>query len=219
MLGAVWASGVPALLNWDALAAHQAAWRGWTEAHPVPAALLYVVAYAAIVGASIPGGGVLTLAGGWLFGAGWGAVLAVSGASGGAILLFLLARGTLGAWLAARAGPFLERLRPGLQRDGFWGLLAMRLVPVVPFWLGNLAPALLGMRLAPFATATILGIIPATTVIAGLGAGIGDVLAAGRRPDLSVLTAPRVLLPLLGLAALSLLPIALRRIRRARGTA
>ena len=89
---------------------------------------------------------------------------------------------------------------------------------MVPFWLGNLAPALLGMRLAPFAAATFLGIIPATSVLAWLGAGVGEVLAAGRRPDLSLLTSPEILGPLLGLAALSLLPVALRR-RRINGPA
>lgn len=213
-LAAAWVAGVPGLLSWQALAAHQTAWHGWVAAHPAATALLYVAGYAVVAGASIPAGGVLTITGGLLFGAAAGAALAVTGASLGAIMLFLLARGTLGRLLAARAQPWLDRWRPTLQRDGFWGLLAMRLLPAVPFWLGNLAPALLGMRLAPFAAATIIGIIPATAVLAWLGAGLGTVLAAGQRPDLSLLTSPAVLAPLAGLAALSLLPVVLRRWRR-----
>lgn len=218
-LAVAWAAGLPELLRWDTLSAHQQDWRAWIARHEAVAGLLYVAVYAAAVGVSIPGGGLFTVAGGLLFGTAAGAMLAVTGASLGAVMLFLLARGTLGALLAGRAGPLLDRVRPALERDGFWALLALRLLPVVPFWLGNLAPALVGMRLAPFAAATVLGIIPATTILAGLGAGVADVLAAGRRPDLSLLSSPGVVLPLLGLAGLSLLPILLRRVRGVRGAA
>ena len=98
-----------------------------------------------------------------------------------------------------------------LQRDGFSYLLAMRLIPAFPFWLVNLAAAIGGMRLLPYATATLIGIIPATLVFASLGEGWATVLAQGRRPDLMVAFSPPVLLPLLALAALSLLPVAWRR--------
>ena len=122
----------------------------------------------------------------------------------GACLLFLAARYALAETLARRAGPLIGQVRTGLQRDGFWYLLSLRLLPVVPFWLLNLAPALAGMRLAPYAAATFLGIIPGTAVFAGIGAGLGQVFEAGGRPDLSIIFSPGILLPLLGLAALSL---------------
>ncbi len=219
LLVAAWTAGVPELLSWNSLAAHREYWQDWADQYPVASALIYVTAYTTVVAASIPAGGILTLAGGLLFGAVAGAALAVIGASLGAIALFLLARGTLGAVFAKRVEPLLEKVRPALERDGFWGLLALRLIPIVPFWLGNLAPALLGMRLLPFAAATVIGIVPATAVLAWLGAGVGDVLAAGRQPDLSLLTSSSVLGPLLGMAALSLLPIAMRRWRSRHGTA
>ena len=73
------------------------------------------------------------------------------------------------------------------------------------------------MRLASFAGATIIGIMPATFVFAGIGAGLGQVLDAGRPPDVSVIWSPPVLLPLLGLAALSLLPVAWRHWRASHG--
>ena len=175
--------------------------------------MAYTALYALVVGASLPAGGLLSVAGGLLFGALAGTLLAVIGASLGAVLLFLLARGTLGRLLATRARPLLERIRPALERDAFWGLLALRLIPVVPFWLGNLAPALLGIRLLPFAAATILGIIPATAVLASLGAGLGGAATGEFPPDASMLFSPAILLPILGLALLSVLPIALRRWR------
>ncbi len=208
-----WRGGAAGALSWPAIGARLQAWRGLAAAHPIAAGLAYVAAYAGFVGLSLPAGGVLTVLGGALFGAVAGGALAVAGASLGAILLFLAARSTLGRWLAQGAGTLVERLRPALQRDGFSALLALRLIPAVPFWLTNLAPALLGMRLLPYAAATVFGIIPATLVLAGIGAGAQSVLARGGAPDLSALLSAPVLLPLLGLAALSLAPVAWRHWR------
>jgi uncharacterized membrane protein YdjX (TVP38/TMEM64 family) len=208
---AVYALGLQRQLSWAALAQHQAALHAAVVTHPITSAAGYVAAYAVTVALSLPGAAVLTVAGGLLFGIGTGAALAVAGATLGAVLLFLAARYALADLLAAKAGPLMSRIRPGLQRDGFSYLLALRLIPAFPFWLVNLAPALAGMRLAPFAAATLLGIIPGSVVFASIGAGLGDVLARGGMPDLSVVLSARVLLPLAGLAALSLVPVGWRR--------
>ncbi|NOG72401.1 TVP38/TMEM64 family protein [Roseicella sp. DB1501] len=214
-LGLAYALGLHRVLNLDALAAHRAALAGFATARPALALLLYLGLYILVVGASLPGATVLTLAGGLLFGPWLGAAAAVLGATLGACLVFLAARHALAGALLRRAGPRLARVAEGLRRDGFWVLLSLRLLPVLPFWLVNLAPALAGMPLAPYAGATLLGIIPATAVFAGIGAGLGQVLEAGGRPDLSVILSPGILLPLLGLAALSLLGAWWRRRRAA----
>jgi len=210
-----WALGLHRYLTFEALAQHRAALAALVEDRPVAAAALYVAAYIAVVALSVPGGGVLTLAGGFLFGTALGAALTVVGAGIGACLIFLAARSALAPLVAGRAAGLVEKLRPGLERDGFFYLLSLRLIPVVPFWLLNLAPALLGMRFAPYAAATFLGIIPGTVVFAGIGAGLGEVFAQGARPDLTIIFSPRLLLPLLGLAALSLLGAWWRRRRAA----
>ncbi len=211
------AFGARQQLSWQAIGQHVANWHGWVTRQPALAGLSYSLGYALVVGLSLPAGGVLSVLGGALFGVFAGSMLAVTGASGGSVLLFLIARSALGEVLARRARPLLARLHGPVQRDGFWpgfwALLALRLIPVVPFWLGNLAPALLGMRLLPFAAATVIGIVPATVVLVGIGAGAADVLARGQAPDLSALTAPGVLWPLLGLGALSVLPVAWQRWR------
>lgn len=204
-LGLAYALGLHRFLTFEALAANRAALAGFVAGAPVPAALTYVAIYMIVVALSLPGGAVMTLAGGFLFGPWLGAGLAVTGAGIGACLLFLAARHALAETLARRAGPLLGRVREGLQRDGFWYLLSLRLIPVVPFWLANLAPALAGMPFPAYAAATFLGIIPGAAVYAGIGAGLGQVLDAGGRPDLSAILSPGILLPLLGLAALSLL--------------
>ena len=205
-----YAFGLHNELNWPSLARREAELRALVAAHPLAMAAGFVALYATAVAVSFPGAIVLTVTSGLLFGPWLGAALTVTGATTGSVLIFLAARTALAPFLAARAGPFIERFRAGLQRDAFSYILALRLIPVIPFWLVNLAPALLGVRLAPFAAGTFLGIMPATTVFASLGAGIGTILASGGRPDLTIILTPPVLLPLLGLAALSLVPVAWR---------
>jgi uncharacterized membrane protein YdjX (TVP38/TMEM64 family) len=216
ILGAVVAAfvlGLPAELSWQTLGARQATLIAVTQAQPAASLLVYVGAYALVVALSIPVGVVMSVAGGLLFGTLLGAAAATVAATLGAILLFLVVRLALRPVLLRRAGGWLARIGPGLERDGFSYLLALRLIPAFPFWLVNLAPALVGMRLLPYAAATLLGVIPAAIVFASIGAGVGGVLAAGGRPDVDVIFSPHVIGPLIGLAALSLLPVAWRRWR------
>jgi uncharacterized membrane protein YdjX (TVP38/TMEM64 family) len=157
----------------------------------------------------------MSMAAGFLFGPLLGTLVAVPAATAGACLLFLGARHALGQSLLARGGESLARIQAALERDGFWYLLSLRLLPVVPFWLANLAPALAGMRFGPYALATLLGIIPGTAVYVGIGAGLGEVFDAGGTPDAAVILSPGILLPMLGLAALSLIGAWARRRGRA----
>ena len=210
----VWRSGLAGQLSWTALARHQAALRVLVAAHPVAAPAAFVGVYALLVAFSVPEAALVTVTGGLLFGPLLGGALAVLGSTLGAVVLFLVARTALADVVALRARGLIARIRPGLERDGFSYLLALRLLPVVPFWLVNLGAALCGMRLFPYAAATLLGIVPATFVFAWIGAGVGDVLAAGGRPDLHVIFSPAVLGPLAALAALSLAPVAWRHLRR-----
>ncbi|MGC8475576.1 MAG: TVP38/TMEM64 family protein [Acetobacteraceae bacterium] len=211
---ALWRSGLWHSLTWSALGRHQAWLRALVAAHPLAAPILFVLLYALIVTFSIPESALATVTAGLLFGAPLGGALAVAGASLGAVALFAIARTALAGFMARRAQGLLSRIRPGLERDGFRYLLALRLLPIVPFWLVNLGAALCGMRLFPYALATLIGIIPVTMVFAWIGAGLGDVLAAGGRPDLSLVFSPRILGPLLALAALSVAPTVWRKLRR-----
>ncbi|WP_160937071.1 TVP38/TMEM64 family protein [Teichococcus coralli] len=214
LAGALFLAGLltlPGLLSWQALAAHRATLAELIAAMPLRAGLAYVALYAAVVALSLPGASFLTLAGGILFGPWLGGGLAILAATTGACLLFLLVRAALAPGLARRAGPRLAALRKELEQDGFFYLLALRLLPLLPYWLVNLAPALAGMRLLPYATATLLGIIPGTLIYAGIGAGLDSTLAAGTPPDLAALASMRILLPLGGLALLSLGAAAWRR--------
>ena len=79
--------------------------------------------------------------------------------------------------LAKRAAGFISRLEAGFKKDAFSYLLALRLIPAAPFWVVNIVPALLGMRLAPFFIATFIGIAPGTSVYVAVGHGFDKVLA------------------------------------------
>jgi uncharacterized membrane protein YdjX (TVP38/TMEM64 family) len=169
----------------------------------VAAALVYIAIYGLLVALSVPGGAILTIAGGFLFGTWLGALCAVIGATLGATGIFLAARAGLGG-LAQRGGRFVGKLEAGFRADAFNYLLVLRLVPIFPFWLVNLVPALVGVSLATFVLATFLGIIPGTFVYASLGNGLGSVV---EEPDLMIVFKPSVLVPIVGLAILALIPV------------
>lgn len=211
---AAWAAGATRQISWESLGRNEAVLLAWVASHPIMAPSLYTLIYAAAVLLSLPESAVLTAAAGLLFGTLFGGILAVVGSSAGAIALFLAVRYHLADAIASRSGRFLNTVRLGLRRDSFSYLLAIRLVPAFPFWLVNLGAALSGMRLLPYAAATVIGIMPATFVFASIGAGLGDVLASGGSPDLTLIFSPRILGPLIGLAALSLLPVVWRRWKR-----
>jgi uncharacterized membrane protein YdjX (TVP38/TMEM64 family) len=213
LIAAAWSLGLPGFLTWEGLAREQATLRAGIAAHALLAPILFVLIYIGSVTLSLPQAGLLTLSGGLLFGTAVGGSLAAVGATIGAVLLFLIARSAFGESMAKRGGASVTKLRDGLRRDGFSYLLAIRLVPIFPFWLVNLAAALCGMRLRPYVLATLIGILPTTFITASIGAGIGGVLSQGGKPDLSILFSLPILGPLLALAVLSLLPVVWRRWR------
>lgn len=204
-------------LSFDALAQHREALLAFRDGHFLTASLVFVAAYMVIVAFSLPGATVATLTGGFLFGLFPGAAYNVLGATLGAIAVFLAARAGFGADVARRIegkGGAAARLQTALRENEWSALLIMRLVPAVPFFLANLLPAFVGTSLFRFALTTFLGIIPGAVVYTSVGAGLGEVFARGETPDLGIIFAPHVLGPLLGLAALSALPIILKSLRK-----
>ncbi|RMH46575.1 MAG: TVP38/TMEM64 family protein [Alphaproteobacteria bacterium] len=212
----IWGSGH---VGFETLREHRAALIAFRDAHPLAAAALYALLYVALVAFSLPGGVWMTLAGGFLFGAVAATALTVVAATAGATILFLAARHGLGAALHARLagqGGRIARMERALRRNEASVLLLMRLVPAVPFFVANLAPAFLGVRTTTFVWTTFLGIIPGTAVYAWLGAGLGGILDAGGRPDLGVILSWPVLGPILALCALAALPMVIRALRAVR---
>jgi len=211
----LFATGAHRTLTLDALAAHRAALCAFVEARPTASAAGFATLYAGAIAVGLPIAVLFTVGGGFLFGTVGGGALSAIGATLGALGVFLAARTAVGDAVARRAGPRLKLFEAGFRRDAFSYLLVLRLVPLFPFWLVNIVPAILGVRLRTYAAATALGMLPGAFVYASVGAGLGSVIDGGGRPDLGILFTPQVLLPILGLALLALLPVLVRRFRRA----
>ena len=192
---------------------NEAALRALVDNAPLTAGFSYVVLYVIIVAFSLPGALILSLSGGLVFGTALGGMLAVSGATIGAILLFVMARFVIGDYLRTRFGTRLAKFEAAFNANAASYLLTLRLVPLFPFFIVNLGAALLGVRFATFALTTFFGIMPASFVFVSIGNGISALLRAGGEPNLSIVTRPEIILPLLGLAAISLMPAIYKRFK------
>ena len=114
-----------------------------------------------------------------MFGVGIAAPATVVAATIGAVIIFLVAKTSLGAALAGKAGPWLDRFREGFEKDGLSYMLFLRLVPF-PFFIINLVPAVLGVPLRTFAIGTFFGIIPATFAFSYLGDTLDRIITEAR---------------------------------------
>jgi uncharacterized membrane protein YdjX (TVP38/TMEM64 family) len=200
--------------------------------HRAVALLAFIGIYTVVVALSVPGGAFLSICGGMIFGGLAAGLAALVGATVGATVIFLIARSALGGWLVRRAGPRVEAVAAGFCADAFNYLLFLRLVPLFPFCLVNLVPALCGVRLRTFVLATALGIIPGTFAFAFFGAGLDSAVtaqldtyracvAAGSAScklafDPSAAATPQLIAGLVALGMLSLVPVVVRRLRAAR---
>ena len=200
-------------LSFELLREHRFTLLEWVSAHFLLAPLVYIVIYIVVVAFSLPGGAVMTVSGGFLFGALFGTLYTVLGATVGATLLFLIARTSLGDALKQRAGPWLARMQDGFNENAMSYLLVLRLIPIFPFWLVNLAPAFLGVQLRTYFTATVIGIVPGTFVFSLVGAGLGSVFDSGEAFTLQGVLTPEIIAALAGLALLSLLPVVYKKIK------
>ncbi len=198
-------------LSLDTLRTNRAALQAFVAANGALGGLGFLALYAVVVALSLPGGAVMTLSGGFLFGTWLGGGLSMIGATIGATLLFITARSAVGDGLRRRGGPFLDRMAAGFQRNAFNYLLFLRLVPAFPFWAVNLVPGLLNVGLVPFVVATAIGIIPGSLAYAALGAGLGQVFDSGAAVSLAGVFSPTLLAALIGLGVLALVPVVIRK--------
>ncbi|MGY6410560.1 MAG: TVP38/TMEM64 family protein [Alkalilacustris sp.] len=204
-------------LGYEVLRDNRETLLAFRDANFLLTATMFVAAYVLIVLFAIPGALVASLTGGFLFGLFPGAVFNIVSATVGSILIFLAVRWGLGARMAARmemSDGKMHSFKKAIDANAFSAVMTVRLIPVIPFFATNIAAALLGMRLAPFASATALGVIPGGVIYTWVGAGLGEVFERGETPNLAIIFEWPILGPLLGLAALSALPTVLRLWRR-----
>ena len=213
-IGSVFALGLDKYLSFQALQENREVLTAFVQDNYLLALVAFVAIYAVATALSLPGGAILTITGGFLFGTVLGTSYAVVGATIGAVVVFLAARTALGDSLRQRAGPWLRKMEDGFKENALSYLLVLRLVPLFPFFVVNLVPAFLGVSLRTYTLGTFIGIIPGAFVFASVGAGLGSVFDSmdGFSPGAAL--TPEVIVALVGLALLSLVPVAYKRFVR-----
>jgi uncharacterized membrane protein YdjX (TVP38/TMEM64 family) len=209
------ASGLNHYFTLDTLRENQAALKEWVHDNKPVAVAAFIATYVVVAAASLPVGAVLSIAGGFLFGSVFGAAWIVAGATIGSAILFVIARTALGDPLRKRFSAQIKPMEEGFRRNAFSYLLILRLVPLFPFWLVNLAPAFLGVSIPTFIITTAIGLIPGAFVFASIGNGLNALFEAGQQPDLSLsalIARPDFYIPIAGLVILSLIPVVYRGI-------
>lgn len=212
----LFATGANRYLSLEALRDNEAALRAFVADNLLLSLAVFVAVYFLTVTTYVPGASILTMTGGFLFGAWVGAGATLLGATLGAIGAWWMIRTALGEPLRERAektGGLLKKLIDGFSGNAFSYVFSLRLIPAAPYWLVNAAAGLASVPLRPYALATLLGILPGTVIYSGIGAGLGDVFRRDEAPNLSIIFEPQILWPLVGLAALGFLPTIWKRLR------
>lgn len=147
----------------------------WVNSHFILAIIIFSLCYILIVAASIPGATIGTLIGGFLFGSILGTFIIVVSATIGATCLFLAVKLALGEYITKKIGSKVKFMERHFHKHSFYYLLSLRLLPIAPFFLINLAAGIFAVPFKNFFFATFFGIIPGTFVYANVGASLNSV--------------------------------------------
>jgi uncharacterized membrane protein YdjX (TVP38/TMEM64 family) len=191
------------VLTLENLKSQQASLKAYSNLHPISTALLYALIYIAVTGLSLPGATLLTLAGGALFGLWWGTLVVSFASSIGATLAFLAARFLFRDTVKARLGDRLKAIDEGIAREGAYYLFTLRLVPLFPFFVINLAMGLTNLSVFTFYWVSQAGMLAGTLVYVNAGTELAQL------ESLSGILSP----PLVGsFALLGLFPLLAKKI-------
>lgn len=194
---------VPQMLSLEYIREHRDVLLLFTTQHYLSMLLLCGIGYSVSTALSLPGGTVLSLLLGFLFGRWVGTFLIVLSATLGAVAVFWLARNLVSEWAQRRLqqSALSQKLLDGFDEDAFNYLLFLRLVPLFPFWLVNLAPAFTAVTMRTYLITTFIGIMPGSFIFANLGQSLGNI------DTLDQLFSRQTLLALTLLGGLSLVPV------------
>lgn len=205
-IGAFFYFDLGRFLSLTALKENRDSLLAFTEANFAAAVGIFIAAYAIVTGLSLPGAVILTLAGGFLFGA-LGATLFVNiGATTGATLAFLTARYLLRDTVEQKFGKWLGPFQEGFAKNAFSYLLTLRLIPLFPFFMVNLVSGLTRVSVGTYVAATALGIIPGSFVYAYAGRQLGAI------NSLKEIASPNVIGAFVLLGLLALVPAIYKRV-------
>jgi uncharacterized membrane protein YdjX (TVP38/TMEM64 family) len=216
----IFAMGWNRYLSLDTLRDHGQAFRDFTAAHYLVSLLILMLLFAVLTASVVPGVFFLTITAGYLFGPWVGGVATSIAATGGALVVYAVARTALGEALrrkAARDMGLMKKICDAIDRDTFWYVLASRLAVVVPFHMINVAAGIMAVRLAPYTMATVIGLLPAHIIYCWIGARLNELLRTNPNPDFQALFG-QFWAPMAGVFVLAVvLPFGLRRLQAAFG--
>ena len=203
-----------AYLSIDFLNKNRLELKEFVEINTYLSKFVFFIAYFIIVLFSIPGATFMTIAGGFLFGWLTGGVIAVFAATFGATSLFIIARALKICLLENKVRPFLDKLQSGFRKNAFNYLLFLRIIPLFPFWLVNIAPAFLGVSTITYMVATFFGIIPGTFIFASIGHELIDIWESGEQNNLESIFEEKYFLLLFGAAVFVIIPVIYRKYKK-----
>ena len=199
-------------LSFENLKKNRNALKEFVSAHSILAPLIYTTLYIVVAALSIPGAVFLTLSGGFLFPQPYSTLFTITGATLGATCLFLITQFALADILKKTAGPSIYRLQKGLEENTVSYLLFLRFVPLFPFWLVNLAPALFGVPLFTFFWTTLVGVSPGSFVFCQAGAGLNAIFDSGQEFSIGSILNSNMKIAVGALGVFSLMPLILKKL-------
>ncbi len=179
LIGAFFLFDLGRFLELATLKEHQASLTALIEDNLLLSLALLFVIYVTVTALSLPGAAVMTLAGGALFGFGWGLLVISFASTVGATLAFLVARFLFRDTLKARYASYLKKIDDGIQRDGAFYLATLRLIPVFPFFVINIVLGLTGMKTWTFYWVSQLAMLPGTAVFVNAGTQLAEIERMG----------------------------------------
>ncbi|TMH83026.1 MAG: TVP38/TMEM64 family protein, partial [Betaproteobacteria bacterium] len=176
---AFFAAGGARYFTFENVKLQHAAIESWYFAHPWQTALGFFALYVAAAALSLPGATVLTLIAGAIFGLLWGALIVSFASSIGATLAFLISRFLLRDWVQRRFAKPLQGVNAGIEKEGAFYLFTLRLIPVIPFFVINLAMGLTPLRARTFYWVSQLGMLAGTLVYVNAGTQLAKIASPG----------------------------------------
>lgn len=201
-----WWFGLTKYFNFETIKENRNQLLDYVQSYPVLAPLSFIAIYTCITALSIPVAIYMTLLGGFLFPQPFSTLYVVIGATLGASILFIAASTALKDVLRERAGSRLEKMRQGFQENAAGYLLFLRLIPLFPFWLVNIAPAFFEVPFFTFFWTTALGITPGAFVYSQVGTGLGSIFESGEEFTIDKLLNQDVKIAFVALGVFILIP-------------
>lgn len=213
-MAVIYFSGIYHYLSFNSLRAYHERIQVFLLAHPSLMPILYILTYIVLTALSVPGAVFLTLLGGYLFPQPLSTLYVIFGATCGATLIFLAARSAFRGALKKKAGPFLKKMEKGFNDNAASYMLFLRLVPIFPFWIVNIAPAFFGVSLRTFVWTTFMGIAPGSFVFTLAGSGLEKIFETNQALSIHTILNTQLKIALCLLGLLALVPILVKKLRK-----